>query len=50
MSPLAIAPAGSGGTFQIELGLGSMPPGEYLVEISVIGAEAPVLVPLRISS
>ena len=49
MAPLAVTPAAVGGTYQIDVGLGSMPPGEYLIEITLRGGEAPVLVPLRIS-
>ena len=49
MGPLVVAPAAAGGTYQIELSLGWMPPGEYLIEITVRGGEAPVLVPFRLS-
>jgi VWFA-related protein len=49
MVSLVVDPAVAGGTHQIELGLGTMPPGEYLVEITISGSEIPVLVPLRIS-
>ena len=48
--PVAVAPIG--GTHQIDMGLASVPPGEYLVEITVKGASGEVseLVPLRITS
>ena len=49
MGPLVVAPAAAGGTYQIDVSLGWMPPGEYLIEITVRGGEAPVLVPFRLS-
>jgi VWFA-related protein len=52
MSDVPITPAQAGGTHQINLGLGTVPAGEYLVEITVKGAsgEAKELVPLRVTS
>jgi VWFA-related protein len=52
MSDLPVARAEAGGTHQIDLGLSTIAPGEYLVEITVNGAagETKELVPLRISS
>jgi VWFA-related protein len=52
MSDLPVAAATAGGTHQIEFGLGSMPAGEYLVQITVKGTagEAQELVPLRVTS
>jgi hypothetical protein len=49
MAELPVTAAQAGGTHQIDLGLSSMPPGEYLVEIVVDGAVGPTLVALRIS-
>jgi VWFA-related protein len=45
-----VASATVGGTHQIDLGLGSIAPGEYLIEITATGAtgETKELVPLRI--
>jgi hypothetical protein len=48
MAEVPIQPATVGGTHQIDLGLGAIPPGEYLVEISV-GARKE-LVPLKVGS
>ena len=48
MTDLPVAAAAAGGTHQIDLGLGSVPPGEYLVEISV--GDVKELVPLKIGS
>jgi VWFA-related protein len=52
MSDVPVMPATAGGTHQIDLGLASIPPGEYLVEITVKGAtgESKTLVPLRVVS
>ena len=52
MSDVPVAAASAGGTHQINLGLASVPAGEYLVEITVKTAsgEAKELVPLRIVS
>jgi len=52
MADIPVAPATTGGTHQIDLGLGSMAVGEYLIEITVKGAtgEAKELVPLRVGS
>jgi hypothetical protein len=52
MSDVAVAPAVAAGTHQIDLGLASMPAGEYLVEITVKGSDGEVkeLVPLRVTS
>jgi hypothetical protein len=38
MSDVQVAPAPSGGTHQIDLGLNTIPAGEYLVEITVKGS------------
>ena len=48
MADLPVAPAVTGGTHQLDLGLGSIPPGEYLVEISAGASKE--LVPLRVGS
>ena len=47
-----MSPASAGGTHQIDLSLGAIAAGEYLVEITVKGAtgEAKELVPLRIGA
>jgi hypothetical protein len=52
MADVPVAPAPSGGTHQIDLGLASVPPGEYLVEISLksAGGDVKELVPLRIGA
>jgi VWFA-related protein len=52
MSDVTVTPATAGGTHLINLGLSSVPAGEYLVEITVKSAsgEAKELVPLRIVS
>ncbi len=50
MTELAVAPAQAGGVYQVDLGLGRMAPGTYLVEFTVPGGDAPVLVPLRIGN
>src|SRR5688500_16327683 len=52
MSDVPVVAAQAGGTHQINLGLGTVPAGEYLVEITVKGAsgEAKELVPLRVTS
>ncbi|MND04197.1 hypothetical protein D3C83_243550 [compost metagenome] len=52
MSDVSVTTATAGGTHQINLGLASVPAGEYLVEITVKTAsgEAKELVPLRIVS
>jgi hypothetical protein len=52
MSDVAVTPATAGGTHQINLGLASVPAGEYLVEITLKGASGEVkeLVPLRVGS
>jgi hypothetical protein len=52
MSDLPVAAAATGGTHQINLGLASIPAGEYLVEITMKGAsgEAKELVPLRVGA
>jgi len=52
MSDVPVTAATTGGTHQIDLGLASIPPGEYLVEITVKGAtgENKTLVPLRVVS
>jgi hypothetical protein len=48
MADVPIAAATVGGTHQIDFGLGSIPPGEYLIEIAAQGAKE--LVPLKIGS
>jgi hypothetical protein len=48
MADVPIAAATVGGTHQIDFGLGSIPPGEYLIEIAAPGAKE--LVPLKIGS
>ncbi|MEQ1759477.1 MAG: VWA domain-containing protein [Vicinamibacterales bacterium] len=49
-----VAPASTGGTHQIDLGLNQVAPGEYLVEITLsgtgTGGDVKELVPLRIGS
>lgn len=52
MSDVQVMPTQVGGTHQINLGLASVPAGEYLVEITVKGAsgEAKELIPLRVTS
>jgi hypothetical protein len=52
MADISVAPAAAGGTHQIDIGLSSIPAGEYLVEITVKGASGEVkeLVPLRVTS
>jgi VWFA-related protein len=52
MADLPVAAAAAGGTHQIDLGLNTVPPGEYLVEITAKGAsgEAKELVALRVTS
>jgi hypothetical protein len=52
MSDVQVAPAQAGGTHQINLGLASVPAGEYLVEITVktAGGEVKELIPLRVTS
>jgi hypothetical protein len=52
MSDVPVAPAPSGGTHQIDLGLNTIPAGEYLVEITVKGSsgERTELVPFRVGA
>jgi hypothetical protein len=52
MADVPVAAAAAGGTHQIDLGLSSVPPGEYLVEINAKGTagEAKELVALRVTS
>jgi VWFA-related protein len=50
MADLPVAAAPTGGTHQIDLGLGSIAPGEYLIEISVAGRASQELVPVRVTS
>ena len=52
LADLPVTAAAVGGTHQIDLGLGAMASGEYLVEITATGAtsEATELVPLRVGS
>jgi VWFA-related protein len=51
ISDLTVAPATAGGTHQIDLGLNTVPPGEYVVEIGVKSGEQEVkdLIAFRIS-
>jgi hypothetical protein len=50
MSELVVAPAATGGTSELDVPLASLPPGEYLIEITATGsgAEAKELVGFRI--
>jgi hypothetical protein len=52
MSDVQIAPGAAGATHQIDLGLASIPSGEYLVEITAKSGngEAKELVPFRLGS
>jgi hypothetical protein len=52
MADVPVVAAAAGGTHQIDMGLGSVAPGEYLIEVTVKGAtgEAKELVPLRIGA
>jgi coenzyme F420-reducing hydrogenase alpha subunit len=52
MSDVPVVPAVVAGTHQIDLGLASLPAGEYLLEVTVTGAAGEVkeLVPLRVVS
>jgi VWFA-related protein len=52
MSDVQVTPAQAGGTHQINLGLASVPAGEYLVEITVKSSSGEVkeLIPLRVTS
>ena len=52
MADLPVSPAAAGGTHQIDLGLGAMATGAYLVEITATGAtgETKELIPLRVGS
>ena len=52
MSDVQIAPGAAGAMHQIDLGLASIPSGEYLVEITAKGAgsDAKELVPFRLGS
>jgi len=52
MADVPVAAAAAGGTHQIDLGLNTVPPGEYLVEITAKGAsgEAKELVAVRVTS
>jgi VWFA-related protein len=52
MADLPIAAAAAGGTHQIDMGLGSIPAGEYLIEITAKGGlgEVKELVPIRVVS
>jgi hypothetical protein len=52
MQDLTVAGASAGGTHQVEVGLNSIPPGEYLVELSLPGATdaASSLVAFRVGS
>jgi hypothetical protein len=50
MVDLPLAPAEVGGTHQLELPLGSLAPGEYVIEITATegGAAIKALVPLKV--
>jgi hypothetical protein len=52
MSDVQLAPGAAGSSHQIDLGLASMPAGEYLVEITAKGASGEVkeLVAFRLGS
>ncbi len=52
MTAIPVASAPAGGSHQIDLALGSISPGEYLIEISVTGngTEVKELVPLKVGS
>ena len=50
MSDLPVMQSSTGGTHQIDFGLGSVPPGEYLIEVGVAGGAAKELIPVRIVS
>ncbi len=52
ISDLTVVPAGAGGTHQVDVGLNTTPPGEYLVELSLKGATGDVssLVAFRVGS
>jgi hypothetical protein len=52
VADLPIAAAAAGGTHQIDMGLGSIPAGEYLIEITAKGGlgEVKELVPIRVVS
>jgi hypothetical protein len=48
MSEVPVAATTTGGSHQIDLGLGGIPPGEYLVEITV--GTSKELIPLKVGS
>jgi hypothetical protein len=48
MSEVPVTPTTTGGTHQIDLGLGGIPPGEYLVEITVGASKE--LIPLKVGT
>jgi VWFA-related protein len=48
MADIPVAAATVGGTHQVDLGLGSIPPGEYLVEISAGSTKE--LIPMKVGS
>ena len=52
MQDLTVVPATAGGTHQIDVGLNTVPPGEYLVELSVPGTtgDASSLIAFRVGS
>ena len=52
MSDVQIAPSAAGATHQIDLGLASIPTGEYLVEITARSGDGEMkeLVPFRLGS
>ena len=52
MQDLTVVPATAGGTHQVDVGLNTIPPGEYLVELTVPGATggASSLIAFRVGS
>ena len=52
MSDVAVTPGGAPGSFVVDVGLNTVPPGEYLVEIAMTaaGSETTSLVPFRVGS
>jgi hypothetical protein len=52
MSDVQVTPGGTPGAFTVDVGLNTVPPGEYLVEIAMTGTggETTSLVPFRVGS
>jgi hypothetical protein len=52
MTAVPVSAAAAGATHQIDLGLASLAPGEYVVEVTVkgVGGQVRELVPLRVGS